>query len=413
MKQKNILIEFLTANGRYGAGEYHRRVVLEILKKIKEENLCYIKIFALFDSKVSISFEDMRIDTLGKTYDVDYIDLQKHSIPDVIIQYNIDTFFIACSQRIGVYPEIKDVKCKVICVTHDLLYEEWYNSHLYEYWSLLTPRHVDVGVRASVFWRVLRLCRSTLINFYKIFLSKSIDSPIGYEYLEVLKPIVEMLKHNPNSKNIVVSEYTKATMMFNFGFSEEDIKVLYSPERKETTILEVENKTLDSILKQKKKYILMVSADRVSKNVFKVLDAFRKYSEIDNDAILVLVGYKGDVNDRMIKLPFLSDSDLEHAMRNCYALIYPSYFEGFGYPPLEAMRYGRPVLCSNTTSIPEIMGEAPIYFSPIYSSDIFYSLLKLAKSDYSKMSDFSLKQYNKIRERQEKDLDTLVNLILN
>jgi glycosyltransferase involved in cell wall biosynthesis len=58
------------------------------------------------------------------------------------------------------------------------------------------------------------------------------------------------------------------------------------------------------------------------------------------------------------------DALLGHMYRTAVAFIYPSLYEGFGIPPLEAMGFGCPVLCANTSSIPEVVGEAGWYFDP-------------------------------------------------
>ena len=63
-------------------------------------------------------------------------------------------------------------------------------------------------------------------------------------------------------------------------------------------------------------------------------------------------------------LGYLSDEQLAAAFRDCQFIIYPSLYEGFGIPILEAFTFGKPVLCSNVTSLPEIGGEAALYFDP-------------------------------------------------
>lgn len=59
-----------------------------------------------------------------------------------------------------------------------------------------------------------------------------------------------------------------------------------------------------------------------------------------------------------------NDALLGQLYSHAVALIYPSLYEGFGIPPLEAMAYGCPVLCSNRSSIPEVVGDAGLYFEP-------------------------------------------------
>ena len=405
----NILIEFLSANGRYGAGEYHRRVVKTLLSRIAQNKCAQVKIYALYDSRVPISFEDLRIEILENHGIAKYIDIYNCNLLDIIKIYNIDKFFIAYSQRIGIYPEISKVNCEVICVTHDLLFEEWFTNNMYDYWANnnIIYGHSPKNDIKIFIWKVLQ----QLSIIKNILLKKNITLP-GYKELSIMKPVIEMLKNNMNSKNIMVSEYSKATMVYNFGINRNKIQVLYSPERINVERQPVENTILKRVVGQKLKYFLMVSADRDSKNAIKAIRAFYQYSKKDKDMYFLIIGYPRDVKGKIIKLDFLSDSDLSVAMENCYALLYPSYFEGFGYPPLEAMKYGRPVLCSNSTSMPEILGDAPIYFSPLYESAIFKAMCDLSLDNYESRVLKSIVQYKKVSQRQNKDFDKLIDLIL-
>ena len=69
--------------------------------------------------------------------------------------------------------------------------------------------------------------------------------------------------------------------------------------------------------------------------------------------------------EEWIILPgYLLDDELVALLESCQALVFPSLFEGFGTPVLEAMAFGKPVLCSNVTSLPEVAGDAALYFHP-------------------------------------------------
>lgn len=75
-----------------------------------------------------------------------------------------------------------------------------------------------------------------------------------------------------------------------------------------------------------------------------------------------------------------ADDVLAAAYREATALIYPSLYEGFGFPPLEAMSVGCPVVCSNTSSLPEVVGSAALTFDPKDVDAIGDSLLRVAHS---------------------------------
>ena len=66
----------------------------------------------------------------------------------------------------------------------------------------------------------------------------------------------------------------------------------------------------------------------------------------------------------VIQTGYISDNDLVGLYRNCYLFIFPSFHEGFGLPVLEAMSCGAPVIGSNTTSIPEVIGKSDAMFDP-------------------------------------------------
>jgi len=70
------------------------------------------------------------------------------------------------------------------------------------------------------------------------------------------------------------------------------------------------------------------------------------------------------IKDRVIQVPYVSDQELVLLYNVCGLFVYPSLYEGFGLPVIEAMACGAPVACSNTTSIPEVAGQAVIYFDP-------------------------------------------------
>lgn len=86
------------------------------------------------------------------------------------------------------------------------------------------------------------------------------------------------------------------------------------------------------------------------------------------------------ISDR-VRFESGSDRDLAERYRAAAAFVYPSMYEGFGIPPLEAMSHGCPVVCSNAGAIPEVVGDAGIYFDPNSSDDLRSSLEQVATNE--------------------------------
>jgi glycosyltransferase involved in cell wall biosynthesis len=85
------------------------------------------------------------------------------------------------------------------------------------------------------------------------------------------------------------------------------------------------------------------------------------------------------LTERVHFLGFLLQEQLETVWHGCEFLIFPSLYEGFGIPVLEAMSIGKPVLCSNSTSLPEVAGDAALYFDPRKPGDIVRCLERVTK----------------------------------
>lgn len=113
-----------------------------------------------------------------------------------------------------------------------------------------------------------------------------------------------------------------------------------------------------------------------------LMDDFQRHlSELGISAHVVMTGY-------------VSDEELIWLYRNCYANLYPSLFEGFGLPVLEGMQFGAPTLTSNSTSIPEVAGEAAILLAPEDSEGWAQAMLRLAvnKAERDYLSSAALEQ---------------------
>lgn len=124
-------------------------------------------------------------------------------------------------------------------------------------------------------------------------------------------------------------------------------------------------------------YILFVGTIQPRKNITTLIEAFEKFVETRPNYKLKIVGKKGwlytetlnriessPVSKQIEYLGFVKDNVLETLYKNAYATVLPSLYEGFGLPVLEAMSHGSPVIASNTSSLPEVGGEAVLYCNP-------------------------------------------------
>jgi glycosyltransferase involved in cell wall biosynthesis len=91
-------------------------------------------------------------------------------------------------------------------------------------------------------------------------------------------------------------------------------------------------------------------------------------------------------------LGYVSNEELKFLYKNASLFIFPSFYEGFGIPPLEAMHCGCPVLSSNTSSLPEVLGDACAYCDPADTDDIAAKIDQLINNEQA-LHDLKIKGY--------------------
>ena len=408
----NLLLDFITLRVKTGAGEYVRTIVLKLLESLRgQTGVC---LYALYDSSKGIAYEDMRDETLGKLFPITYVDCHGKNLATLTKQLEIDSFFVGCAQYVSSYPGISDVECPAIVAVHDCYAEELAHDNIYEYFLFIDGAYDYRERFRNRLLNKVRYLRLTWRLAKRIFDARSNrwNSP----YTVPIDSLIRLYENNARTSFLVPSSFSKSALRYHYGLSDDSrIVIRFCPERVSAESVDIQDGALKEIIRSRRKYFLMVSANRRPKNPYKLVKAFERFCHFNGDIDLVVVNYPRKGGGRLHVLPFLSDGDLAQAMKNCYALVYPSFYEGFGYPPIEAMKYGKPVLSSNVTSMPEILGDAPIYFSPFYNADMFRAMMTVAgfsAEEYAKRSEMSLAQYKIIHERQERDLSRLVDLIL-
>jgi glycosyltransferase involved in cell wall biosynthesis len=140
-----------------------------------------------------------------------------------------------------------------------------------------------------------------------------------------------------------------------------------------------------------KPYFLFVSTIEPRKNLLRLLDAFADFARAVPDVRLIMVGERGwkcdeiyaraarpDIASRTVLPGYVPESELPSLYSHALACVYPSLFEGFGFPVLEAMACGAPVITSNTTSLGEIGAGAALLVDPLDTSALTQALIRVA-----------------------------------
>ncbi|HOV91096.1 MAG TPA: glycosyltransferase family 1 protein [Syntrophorhabdaceae bacterium] len=194
-----------------------------------------------------------------------------------------------------------------------------------------------------------------------------------------------------SDKIITVSEFSKSEIVKYTGVDSNKINVIYNgiDTKKFSTI---QNQEFLENVRQKyrlsNQFLLFVGNVKPHKNLHGLIKAFgllKKHKKLE-EFNLVIVGKKegfitGDkeierlINELSLEpfikfTGFVMDNDLPAIYNLASALIFPSFYEGFGFPPIEAMACGCPVIASNTASLPEVCGDAVLYVDPNKTEDI-------------------------------------------
>lgn len=228
----------------------------------------------------------------------------------------------------------------------------------------------------------------------------------------------ETLFDYKNAEIITVSEHSKASIAFHYPqFPVNRVKVRYSP----NTSIDTPKQGGENC----EKYYLIISANRWLKNAYRALLAFdnlykQRGDRCDFKIYVVGINEKHAIarnlahRDKFKFFQYLEREELEDLFANAYTLVYPTLNEGFGYPPVEAMRYGVPVITSGIASIPEVCGEAALYFNPYSIQEIANRIIQIEnpslRDEYQKRS---LARYSMILDKQKRDLKLLIEDIIS
>jgi len=233
------------------------------------------------------------------------------------------------------------------------------------------------------------------------------DSSKWYKPISRLR-VQKLIKLSTKKANKIIagSKNTKQDIIKILKLPCDKIKVIYigiddiySPIADKYKLGNIKNKyKIDS------KFILHVGSLQARKNIPRLIEAYSKLPvELLEKYQLVIAGKRSwkvekifakvkqlKLEDRVVFTGFVADDDLPLLMNAAALLAFPSLYEGFGIPPLEAMACGTPVVASNTSSIPEVVGDAALLFDP-------YNVEEITEAMYRVLTDEQLR--DKLRQR--------------
>jgi glycosyltransferase involved in cell wall biosynthesis len=190
---------------------------------------------------------------------------------------------------------------------------------------------------------------------------------------------------------VAISDYSKSRFLGNFPHFPEDRTVVAHLGNR----LSFEGPERPISFLKGKEFFLAVGTLEPRKNLKRLLSAYRIYvSRSNNPKFLALAGANGwleeDLQDviaqlglqnRVFVLGYVSDATLRWLYRHCWAFVYPSLYEGFGLPVLEAMASGCATITSRSSSLPEVGGDAVFYVDPLSEEDMASSLIAVEATD--------------------------------
>lgn len=214
---------------------------------------------------------------------------------------------------------------------------------------------------------------------------------IYYKYIlpKILKKSKYIITVSKNTKNDILKYYK--------NIDENKIKVVYEsilPVYKQNISNEQKNEILNKNKLNSHNYFCIIGIHYYYKNIHSIVEMYNKYRNELKDKV-VIIGNKNneygqyletlvkkyDLEKYFIFTGYISNIEKNVLVDNCTAILYPTKYEGFGLPVIEAMDLGIPVVCSNTSSLPEIAGEAALYFNPDNIDDIYDKIMKITGNE--------------------------------
>ncbi len=306
-------------------------------------------------------------------------------------------FLFGSEQKLAEFQKYPDVE---IVEYHRPIYSlrEFFGHPMMRKMDLLDIPHFNAP------WLHLNKTIVTVHDLTPYILKTYFPSPVKRFYLKVVFQILKKAK-----RVVGVSEHTLKDLVKEFQFPEKKLNLIYNGLEKKV-FYRRPTEEVESFRKKHNlpsKFLLSVGIGKEHKNLKFVVQSLRLAWLTDKLKLpLVIAGCGGKIPDYLqkvaeglenflIPMKYIDYSELPLLYQASEVLVYPSLYEGFGFPLIEAQAQGIPVYSSNASVMPEILGESAIYFNP-YDDPYFLNKLIQLLSDPKKMEDLVNKGYQNI-----------------
>ncbi len=341
---------------RHGGGRYAEAIFFRMIE-------LGVKFSCFYDSSKWISTDIVNLCT---KHEIPLYDIQKSSIENIVKQNNIDRLYSAIPGELA-----KLTCCEVVGTIHGLReFELPFDSYFFKY---------KTNIKDLLKFAIKKLFKKQYQNYKRRhYIDNFINSPFHF---------------------LTVSEHSYYAFLSYFPeLKDKGLKVFYSPNTSLKIAAEKKNDT--------EKYFLLVSGNRWEKNNLRAIIAFDRLvsDKLISGVKMKVTGAKVNNFRYHIRNPemfdflgYVSDEALNSLYVNSFLLVYPSLNEGFGYPPIEAMRYKVPVIASPFTSMAEICDNGALYFNPFSIEEIMGRMLMMMDEQrHAEYSQRGYEQYLKI-----------------
>lgn len=323
----------------HGGSDYTKFIFFEALRRGQTFDVCYNKTLPLHD-EIIMALQNY--------------ELKKHS-----------------------FTNVRELE-KII---HNSNYDRFFSGIPYDYYDLKIPETKFImsvlGLRTIElldFKGQIPYAKSIIQKIYLLFIHVFLKKHIARNNYKRFKKLLSI----KNKHIFTISQHSLYSILNFFPeIGHDEVSLCYAPLNLEYN---------DTNKKSETQYILLLSGNRWIKNNLRAIKAIDKLISLNHleDIQTIVLGCPESEFEKQIQnkdyfifKDYVSNKELEKYYKNASLFIYPTLNEGFGYPPIYCMNYGVPVIASGVSSVPEICGDAALYFNPYSESEIRNRILNV------------------------------------